>query len=252
MLIVTYHAVEGPPSPVCCPPAALEAHLAGLRDAGFAFVSLDHCAAWLRGEQSLAPRSIVVTFDDAYQSVVTTALPILQRYGVPAVMYVIGERIGGDNQWPGQWGSIPRLPLAGASELREWIGAGMTIGSHSWTHPRLNEIDASRLREELDESADRLEQIFGTSISHFAFPYGARGTREIEAVRRRYATAVNAQPGTVDKGDSPHDLCRLDCHDLGVAIRLNCLEAPWIEPYLSTRRAMRGIRRGVDRALGRV
>lgn len=251
MLIVTYHAIEAPASPVCCPPELFAAHLAGLADNGFRFVTLDDCAAWLRGGDTAAPRSVVVTFDDAYRSIVTTALPLLQRYRVPAIVYAIGDRIGGDNQWPGQWPSIPRMPLADRQELAAWTAAGMSVGSHSWSHPRMTEIDDKRLSDELDASADRLEQIVDGPVRHFAYPYGNRSRREIEAARRRYITAVNAEPHLVHTGDDPHDLCRIDGHDLGLALRMGWLDPRTMGPYLALRRRLRAVRRRIDRSLHR-
>jgi peptidoglycan/xylan/chitin deacetylase (PgdA/CDA1 family) len=247
MLIVTYHAIVGPASPVCCPPAQLEADLAALRGAGFTFVSLDDCADWLAAKKTLPTRSIVVTFDDGYASVVSKALPILSRFRVPATVFVVGHRIGGDNQWPGQWKSIPFMSLADASQLKEAIAAGVTIGSHSWSHAVLTELDSEALQHELTASAEKIEQALETPVKHFAYPYGIRGPREIDAARRRYRTAVNAEAGLVGAAADPHDLCRIDCHDVRVAIRLRLLDEVVLSPYLVTRRALRGSRRSVER-----
>lgn len=247
MLIVTYHAIVGPASPVCCPPAQLEGDLAALGDAGFSFVSLDDCADWLARRKPLPARSIVVTFDDGYATVVSNALPILLRFQVPATIFVIGDRIGGDNQWPGQWKSVPFMPLADATELKEAIAAGMTIGSHSWSHPVLTGLDSEALQHELAASAERIEQALETPVKHFAYPYGIRGPREINAARPRYQTAVNADAGLVGATADPHDLCRIDCHDVRVAIRLRLFDDVVLSPYLTARRALRGSRRSMER-----
>jgi peptidoglycan/xylan/chitin deacetylase (PgdA/CDA1 family) len=249
VLIVTYHAVVAPASPVCCPPLQLEADLTALGDAGFTFVSLDEVAEWLMGTRTLPARSIAVTFDDGYASVATNALPILVRFRVPATIFVIGERIGRDNQWPGQWKSIAPMRLAGTNQLQELIVAGVTIGSHSWSHPVLSEIDDESLSREVDKSADRLEQILATPIRHFAYPYGRRGQREVAATRRRFRTAVNSAARLVTAGADTHDLNRIDCHDVRVAIRLKLLDDVAMSPYLMARRALRRTRRAAERFL---
>lgn len=250
MLIVTYHAVASPASPVCCPPAQLEQDLAGLRDAGFTFLSLDDCADWLEGRRTLPDRAIAITFDDAYASVVTQALPILVRQRVPATVFAIGARIGGDNRWPGQWESIARMPLADRAGLADLVSAGIEVGSHSWTHPLLTALEDDAASREIVDSGDRLEQLLQTRVRHFAFPYGIRGSRDIALARRRYRTAVNATPYALRSGDDPHDLHRLDSHDLGVALRLRCF--PVMRPYLAVRRGARRIRRAADRLRGDV
>lgn len=250
MLVVTYHAISSPASPVCCPPAQLQSDLTALGDAGFRFVSLDDCAEWLAGRLRLPARAVAVTFDDAYASVVSEALPILTRLSVPATVFVIGARIGGDNQWPGQWRSIGSMPLATLGQLREAVAAGITMGSHAWTHPVLPDVDAAALQDEVSGSATRLESLLEVPVRHFAYPYGIRRRREIDAARATYRTAVNAQPRSVAVGDDPHDLCRIDCHDLRVGIRLKALAGGVIEPYLALRRGLRVVRRTAERLRG--
>jgi peptidoglycan/xylan/chitin deacetylase (PgdA/CDA1 family) len=252
VIIVTYHAVASPASPVSCPPTQFIADMQGLQAAGFTFVSLDDCAGWIEREQPLPSRAVAVTFDDAYASVVTDALPILTRLSIPATVFVIGARVGGDNRWPGQWASIPTMPLADASQLQALVSAGISIGSHSWSHPVLPTLPAPELRREIDESADRLEQMLGTPVRHFAYPYGARGTREVAATRARFRTAVNAEPRLVSGRANPHDLCRIDCHDLRIAVQLRTLEPAVLAPYLAVRRGLRAIRRRTERMMGRV
>jgi peptidoglycan/xylan/chitin deacetylase (PgdA/CDA1 family) len=243
MLIVTYHAVVGPYSPVCCPPEQLHADLAACRDAGYGFVSLDDVARWLAREIALPARSLAVTFDDGYANVVSAGLPILQRLAVPATVYVIGARIGLDNQWPGQWTSIPAMPLATRDQLRELTAAGITIGSHTWTHARLPGVDAATLAREVSESADRLEQLIDAPVRHFAYPYGDHGPREVEAAKARYATAVSTVARAVTSASDAHDLPRLDCHDLHLAAKLGALPPPLVGPYLAARRTVRAGRR---------
>lgn len=251
MLIVTYHAVAGPSSPVCCPPAQLDTDLAALANAGFTFVSLDACADWLTGGPSLPDRAVAVTFDDAYASVVIEGLPVLTRWRVPATVFVIGARIGDDNRWPGQWASIPSMPLCTLPELERAVAAGVAIGSHAWSHPVLPALDRQALHEEVVESAGRLEKLLGAPVRHFAYPYGIRGEREIDAARTAYRTAVNALPRSVGPDANPHDLNRIDCHDLRIAIRLGLLDRAAINPYLAVRRGLRGVRRFGERILGR-
>jgi peptidoglycan/xylan/chitin deacetylase (PgdA/CDA1 family) len=250
VLIVTYHAVTSPASPVACPPRRFEQDITGLREAHFTFVTLDEVADWLDGTKTLPPRPVAITFDDAYASVVTEALPVLVRHRVPATVFAIGARIGGDNQWPGQWRSISRQPLADRAGLAELAAAGIAIGSHSWTHPVLTELDAAAATREIVESADRLEQLLGTEVRHFAYPYGIRGAREIEIARRRYRTAVNAAPRLVSTTTDRCDLWRIDAHDLPLALRARLVVPGTLAPYLAARRLLRSVRRGLEGVAG--
>lgn len=250
MIIVTYHAIAATRSPIAVTIADLRAHLAGLRAAGFTFVSMDACASWLAGEKDLPPRTAAITFDDGYRSVVTDALPVLVELGVPATLYVIGGRIGGDNQWPGQWASIGEEPLATLAELRTWAASGLDVGNHSWTHPRLPGLPESTLQDEVLSSADRLEQALGAEIRHFAYPYGDFDARGVEQAQRRHRTAVTTIVREALRRDDPYRLPRIDGHDVSLALATGSLEGWRLSAYLAARGGIRRGRRAAGRLIG--
>jgi peptidoglycan/xylan/chitin deacetylase (PgdA/CDA1 family) len=248
VLIAAYHAIATPASPVCTPDWQLDADLAGLLGAGFTFVSLEDCTAWIAGRLELPEHSVALTFDDAYESVVTHALPVLSRLKVPATVFAIAGRLGADNQWPGQWSSIPRMRLADPSGLRALVGGGITIGCHTWSHPSLPEVSDSQLLHEVVEAADHLEQVTGTSVRHFAYPYGHGGPREAEVVCARYAAAVTTDADVLRPSVNAASLPRVDCHDLRLALKLGLVSERTLRPYLKTRGLLRRVRRSTERA----
>lgn len=246
MLIVTYHAIARARSPIAVTAADLRSHVDGLLAAGFTFVTMDTCADWLARRIALDPRSVALTFDDGYRSVIEHAMPVLVASRVPAILYVIGGRLGGDNQWPGQWTGIDCQPLADAAALGEWVAAGFDVGGHSWTHARLPDLDDAALADEVDVSADRLEQRLGRPITHFAYPYGHQGNREVDAARRRYRTAVTTEVRAATQGSDPHRLPRIDGHDVGLALRAGLTNGRFLDWYLGCRRVLRRARRVMD------
>lgn len=52
-------------------------------------VSGEQVVQAIRGDGALPPRAVLVTFDDGDPSLVSTAAPILARWGVPAVAFVV-------------------------------------------------------------------------------------------------------------------------------------------------------------------
>jgi peptidoglycan/xylan/chitin deacetylase (PgdA/CDA1 family) len=189
-----------------------------------------------------------LTFDDGYRSVITQALPVLASAGVPAMLYVIGGRIGGDNQWPGQWPGLGTQPLATAEELRAWIAAGFDVGGHSWSHPRLPHLNDASLADEVEASADRLERQLGCAVAHFAYPYGDYGAREVARARRRYRTATTTEVRAVCRGDGAHELPRIDGHDVSMLLRWGLGGGRRLDWYLTCRRTLRRVRRRVEAA----
>ena len=242
MLIVAYHAIGTPPSRIVTPLHWLRDDLCALVDAGYRMVSLDACADWIAGRLILPPCSAVLTFDDGYASVLASAVPVLQRMEIPATLFVVAGRIGSDNHWPGQPASVPRLPLVDTHMLSDLVAARVDIGSHTWSHPRLTSLDDAMLDDEVVGAADRLEQVAGVAVRHFAYPYGLYGPREVSHARLRFRTALTTIPRLVGSASDPHTLGRIDAHDLHVAARLRLLGSPAIlAPYLAARRGLRAL-----------
>jgi peptidoglycan/xylan/chitin deacetylase (PgdA/CDA1 family) len=92
--ILMYHSVLDDPSRVVDslggmihPRAMFEGQME-LIAREFKPVTLDQVARFVRCEQDLPERSVVVTFDDGYTDNYEMAMPILDRVGVPATFYV--------------------------------------------------------------------------------------------------------------------------------------------------------------------
>src|SRR5689334_3311798 len=92
MLILLYHRIDVSLSDrwgLCVSPRNFESHMQELAR-GFSPQPLSEISRLLR--LGRAPRRVVaVTFDDGYQDNLTTALPILRRWGIPATFFLCGE-----------------------------------------------------------------------------------------------------------------------------------------------------------------
>ena len=59
-------------------------------------ITLTDLAAAVEGRGVLPRRPVLVTFDDGYRDNLTAALPVLERYGVPATVFLATDHIGSD------------------------------------------------------------------------------------------------------------------------------------------------------------
>ena len=103
-----------------------------------------------------ARRTVAITFDDAFMSVKLHAAPILSARGAPATVFAPTAFMSGGMKlaWPGidQWLRTEReheLAAMGWDDLRGLADLGWEIGSHTRSHPKLTELDAGALQEEL-------------------------------------------------------------------------------------------------------
>ena len=175
VLVLMYHIIAEPLSAqearYCCVPRRFEAQMRHLRDSGVRLLALEELADAFDGHGQWPDIGVAVTFDDGFADTFTNALPVLVRHRIPATMFAVVDRAGASNDWMSDRG-YPSRRLMSESELREMGGAGIAIGSHTLTHPRLPELDAAAKRDEIRGSKARLEDVIGRGVTAFAYPYG--------------------------------------------------------------------------------
>ncbi len=157
-----------------------------------------------------APRgAVAVTFDDGYKDLLEHALPLLVERKIPATFFIVAGAVGGTDSWnevPG----VPNEPLLSWDDLKRLRDAGMTIGSHSATHPRMDEIDAARQLEEARSSRERLESELGVPVRHFAYPQGRYSPSAEAAVKQAgYAAGWATRKGRALGDGEPTALKRV-------------------------------------------
>lgn len=194
LLVLCYHAVSDTwPSPAAIAPERLGAQVRYLLRRGYRPLTL---SAALR---EAAPRkALVVTFDDAYASILRLGVPVLERLGVPATVFVPTDAAGeaGQMAWSelAQWvGGEHEAELRCMSweELRTLSSRGWEIGSHTCSHPHLTELAAESLERELSASRAACEERLQLPCEALAYPFGSYDERVMNAVAAAgYAAAV--------------------------------------------------------------
>jgi peptidoglycan/xylan/chitin deacetylase (PgdA/CDA1 family) len=186
VLVLCYHAVsERWPSDLAVTPAQLHEQLSFALSRGY------HGATFTAAvTDPPTAKTLAVTFDDGYRSVLDLALPILERLGLPASVFVPTAWVGarGPMSWPGidRWTGGPwqdELTPLSWEDLGLLAGGGWEIGSHSRTHPRLSSLDDARLAAELGESRRECERGLGRPCTSIAYPYGDVNARVVAAAR---------------------------------------------------------------------
>lgn len=162
--VLFYHFIGTPehPSKLFVSKKAFDAQLAFLKYGGYRVLSLDEFYAVKTGKMKAPFRAVVLTFDDCSNwCFYCTALPIIEKYNLPVANFMVY-----DCAMKGTQDSMS------FKQGREAIKKGITIGSHSISHPHFNEIDKQALRKEIFESKRLLEKELGTTVNYFSYPFG--------------------------------------------------------------------------------
>ncbi len=196
--VLCYHRVVEKPlsgrlAGLGVPVERFTSQLAALHRWGYTPITFEDLLAYLRGSRPLPSRPIILTFDDGYEDNYTLAFPLLQRYGMRAVIFAVVDLERRWNFWDADG---EKAPLLSPGQIREMAAAGIEFGSHTVSHPYLPELEGSLLRQELIASRQRLEDLIGKAVMSFAYPYGAYSSAVRAAVQEAgYAFAVANDAG---------------------------------------------------------
>ena len=102
---------------------------------------------------------VAITFDDGHWTHAAHALPLLLDRNMTATFFIITSRVGS----PGycSW-----------DELRGMRDAGMSLQSHTHSHPFLSQLDSNEVRLELVRSREELDDHLGQRTTTLALPGG--------------------------------------------------------------------------------
>lgn len=193
--ILCYHRFGTGSNKMVVSPASFAAQLDWLAKHGYHVIRLSQLVGFLAGREALPPRSVVITFDDGYETVFRHAFPLLRQHGFPATLFVYTDFVGtGDG--------------LGWSQLAEMARSGLVdIQAHSKTHRNLIERSPGETDEryrqavatELRAPREMLERRLSAAnvqVRHFAYPFGDANELVLDAMtHQRYELGVTVNPG---------------------------------------------------------
>ncbi|GAC1504760.1 MAG: hypothetical protein NVS1B3_01980 [Candidatus Dormibacteraceae bacterium] len=187
MPILTFHYVRQPPSQwtdlmgyrLSVSPADFAAQMGFLAASGYHPVDFNDVRAYFAGKRPLPAKPVVITLDDGYADLYTTAYPILRSHAFKAVAYIVSSFVG-----------QPRY--VNAAQIVEMDRHGIQIASHTVSHANIAGTTSfySALRQ-LTDSKRWLENLLDHPVVDFAYPSGKFNLTAVAALQQAgYATAV--------------------------------------------------------------
>jgi len=199
-------------------PAAFEAEMKQLKDAGITVISMQDLLAWKRGEKNIPPRCAVITFDDGWKSQYEVGWPIMKKFGYPFTMFIYTEGVRG-----GSLGGGEAITWEQLADMRD---NGVDIQAHTATHQDLREGHNIMLaapggkktrtkltgaqyeqwvHNEVVGCKQLLEQRLGIKVNCFAVPFGSYNEHVKEIARNAGYEAMFTVYGQPITFTSPND-----------------------------------------------
>jgi peptidoglycan/xylan/chitin deacetylase (PgdA/CDA1 family) len=166
--ILMYHYISKPPRnadrfriDLSVAPEDFERQLYYLAANGYTTISLDDLYRHLSTGEPLPYKPVVLTFDDGYIDAYENAFPLLKQYGMTGTFFIPTDFVNNGNPNHATW-----------SMLKEMAGAGMSIESHSRTHPDLRGRSFEFLVWEILGPIEQIEAHTGKRPRFFCYPSG--------------------------------------------------------------------------------
>lgn len=122
-------------------------------------------------EERKNKKYIILTFDDGYKDNYDLLFPLLKKYNMKAVIYMVSDEVY--NKWDVEETGEVRFDLMSKDEILEMYKSGLVeFGGHTLHHPKLDTLTEKEQKYEIEENKVHLEEILGEKLYSFAYPYG--------------------------------------------------------------------------------
>ncbi|MBV1914802.1 MAG: polysaccharide deacetylase family protein [Pseudomonadales bacterium] len=198
-VILQYHHVsdKGPASTTISIQRFGE-HMEYLANNGFQVKSLAEVVSALQNRALLPDKTVVITFDDAFQSIYQNAYPVLKQKSWPFTIFVNTTEKNKSSALYLNW-----------DQLREMAENGAMIANHSLDHPHLLErltIDGveesraqwlARVEQQITGMQAEIVRQTGRDDRYFAYPYGEADLEVRKLVKKLGFVALGQHSGPI-------------------------------------------------------
>lgn len=147
---------------------------------GYTTLTLDELFNFLKKDNPIPEKSIVITLDDGYMDNYTNAYPILKELNINATIFVITDLVDTNKNY------------LTSKQLIEMSNNGIDIQSHTASHEDLPKLNYENQLKTLLDSKNFLENLLKKDIEYVAYPFGNWNGITLKAVQDAgYSMAVS-------------------------------------------------------------
>lgn len=198
VVFLLYHHIDTTtPAVTSTTPAQFAAHLAYLKQHDYQVISISQALAGIYQDKRLPQKSVVITFDDGYQSIYQHAWPLLKRYNYPFTVFIDTHSVPEQSGLMMSW-----------QQLKTMKQAGVTIANHSKNHQHMIGLSKQQLQYELLAAQAELTEHLGATEPLFAYPYGEFDQRLVEVLAAHNFYGFSQVSGAASYYNAPQAIPR--------------------------------------------
>ena len=211
-------------------PEVFEEQMKHLKKRGYRTLAVSELKSYIKGDLALDQRSVVVTFDDGWLDNYLYAYPVLKKYKINAVIFLITDRVEKASEtFNSMADNVPTH-----EESKELINNGeiykvalnwqlinkmresglVEFYSHTRSHKKCDGITVEELRDELAGSKELIERRLEKSSPYFCWPYGNYNETSLRIAKEAgYQAVFTTDHGVVKAGSDPYMIKRILIRD---------------------------------------
>lgn len=176
--ILLYHRIDGSGDVQATSPSNFAAQLQCLHQGGWTSLAAAEFSAIMRGKARAVRNSFLITFDDGYESILTSAVEVLRKLNFSALCFIATNLIELEEKTPALINTpeLSRSLFLSWSQVRELQSSGfIDCQSHSHTHHQFSNFTLAEIEQDLGLSVDILAyqlRLPRGHLSHLAWPWG--------------------------------------------------------------------------------
>jgi len=170
-----------------------ESQMKYLKDNGYQVITLEKFYSFLQYKEQIPDKSVVITLEDGWESVYKIAVPILQKYGYPATLFVYSNMIS-KNKSALTW-----------EQVKEMSGDGFdiqcqSISKRDLTLPKKKESFKKYVYaviREVTTPKNLLQKKLGKECQFYAYPQGKANNLVVSLIKKAgYKAAFTMEQGS--------------------------------------------------------
>jgi peptidoglycan/xylan/chitin deacetylase (PgdA/CDA1 family) len=170
----------------------------------YTFVSLEDIKDYVKRRKEIKVPSVAITFDDGYKDILSV-VPLLRSFGVKPTIFMI-SKLGNVNK--AELGTDRKF--LNSSDIKRLLKNGWEIGSHTRTHPNMDILTKTQIKEEILVSKKELEGQIKRKIVSIAFPKGRYNKFALKTVKDGgYELCLTMNDGIIDHNSDLLQLPRI-------------------------------------------
>ncbi len=193
LIVLTFHHVSPYKDDLTISPDVLERLISYLKIEGFKFITYNEFYQHFKQKKKFKERSVLLTFDDGYYDNYLYAYPILKKYNVPAVIFLITSAIE-ERKVREKFVFKPHEAIhtildknyfLSLEEINEMRSSGLIeFDAHTVSHFSCKNALEDKLKYEICNSITFIKSFIDRDFYGFCWPKGRYDDKSLKIVKR--------------------------------------------------------------------